>query len=96
MCQYTDTRNHALLRIYYQTGSSKRTFASSKKAVVDSKLKPTQVAGLGEMAYSTTTRSADKEFNTIVFLHEGTQTSISAPAPLAKVKLLAHQVIATL
>jgi hypothetical protein len=96
VCQYNDGRNQSALRIYYQTGSSKSSFATAKKAILDSKQKPTPVAGLGEMAFSTKTQALDKEFNMIVFLHEGTQTSVMAPAPLAKVKQLALQIIAKL
>lgn len=96
VCQYSDGRNHSALRIYYQTGSSKSTFATAKKAIVDSRQKPTHVAGVGEMAFSTTTQALEKEFNMIVFLHQGTQTSVIAPAPLAKVKQLAGEIIAKL
>jgi hypothetical protein len=66
--------------------SAKAAFAAHQEPTVD-------VPGLGDAAYSSTLGTAQFQQNTIVALQGSTELLISAPASLAQVEALAHQVL---
>jgi hypothetical protein len=92
ICQYGQGNNPVKVQIRYQAPTTPSEFARGKKAFTDNGFTTSDVSGIGDMAYSSSTQNV----NTLDFLSSSTEVTLVAAASLDKLEALAKELISKL
>jgi len=94
VCTYTGTgTTPSTVIVRFESAMTPASFAAAKAGFAQHQEPTTDVAGLGDAAYSSTIGSAQVQQNTVVVLKGSSELLVTAPAPVDRIELLARRLL---